>query len=627
MVRSLVVVFLVALVAGCPNRSKRHVGGEPPIPSSGDARARQRFEESRARFRQDGEVSPAEFEAIAREFPDDPIAPHALLYAGMASLAAGDYQKAEASLEQVVDDDAVEPAVRARSSLFLGIVLGYEGKDSEALAALKDGESAVDSASPDEHADYLAALAESSARTGQTGAAIASYDGWYAVGRPPEKAYAMARISTLASDLDQAGAEAVYPRLSARGPGRALVGAVLAGLYAASGDDDRAKQIRGEVAAARTALGLVREGSGGQGGGSGRVGAILPMSGRNNRVGDVSLRGMALAAGAGGDGGGALFPRPFSLDVRDDGSRPVGAATAVDQLAGEDVIAILGPVDSRSIEQAAARATSIGLPLISLSPAANLINAGGSSVVFHIVHSAEARARSLARYAIDAGVKDFAVLRPKSRFGEEVAAAFKAEVERGGGQIVVEASYPAGATAFTDEVKQLRKPWQALFVPDRAATLELIAPALAVANLVARPLGEKTKQGRPILLLSTADLVGPHFLRGAGRYAWGAVLAPGFYPDPGDPSVAEFAAAYQRSFGAAPTALDAYAFDAALVVRRAVESGVASRAQLADWLTSANVHGLSGQIRFGADHLRADRGVLYRVERIQAEQYELRQLQ
>src|SRR5690606_34074098 len=513
-------------------------------PTDGDATARRRFEETRARFRRDGgdpaaaaadagasaQVS-AEFEQIARDYPDDPIAPHALLFAGVAALDAGQPERAAQTLGELVEDDDVSPELVRRGQLFHGVALGTLGRPEGALAALDAGGDARDGNGPDELAAYHAAAAEAGAATGRLPRAIRHYDAWYAVGRASERAYALAAVRALADQLAERAVEETYRGLESRGgPGAALVGARLAAQLDARGERDRAGEIRAEIRGARERLGLSGAAAAGQGGDPQRVGAILSLSGKRNRLGDYSMRGLVLAAGpldAGGLSNTAAqlgFPRPFHLSVRDDASGAAGAAAGVDALAAAAVIAIVGPDDTRAVEGAARRATELGVPLLSLHPAAELVSAADSPFVFHAVHSAERRARALAQHALAAGVRDFAIFAPDSGYGRQVGAAFRAEVERHGGQVVVEASYPRDARSFSEPVKKLRKPFQALFVPDRASTLELIAPALAAANLHARPPGEKAKSGRAIWLLSTADLVTPRFLRSAGRYAWGAVL-------------------------------------------------------------------------------------------------------
>ncbi|HEU5057841.1 MAG TPA: penicillin-binding protein activator [Kofleriaceae bacterium] len=627
-------VLCAAALLGCPGRTKRQVGPDIPLPTDGDQQALERFRENRARFEQDGKVEDstaalAEFEAIAREYPEDPIAAHARLFAGIAALEAGKPERAAENLRELVKDEEANPAVVRRGQLFLGVSLGYLGKHDQALTALKAGADTLDGNNGDERAQFHAAFAEASAATGKLGDAVVHYDAWYPVGRAAERAYALARVRALTDQLDERSVGEVYGKLTGKqGPGAALVGARLAAQLEARGDRDRAEEVRGEIRQAREKLGLVTGGSGGAAGDPDEVGGILSLSGKRNRLGDFSMRGLALAAGTFDDVGDSAarlgFPRPFRLSVRDDASQAAGAAGAVDALAAEGVIAIVGPDDGRAVERAARRAAEVGVPLVSLHPAAELLKAADSPVVFHVVHSAERRARALARQALEAGIRDFAILAPDSGYGRQVGGAFRSEVQRGGGQVTVEVKFKPEATSFAGEIGKLKKPFQALFVPVQAKQLELIAPALAAGNLNARPPGEKTKQGRSIWLLSTADLVGPGFLSSAGRYSWGALLAPGFYADRTDSRIAEFTALYEKSFGRAPTALDAYAFDAAWLVRAAVDAGAKNRRDLAAQLAVTKLVGLTGPIAFDSGHRRRDDGILYEVVQVRADQFELK---
>ncbi len=633
------IALLVAVLSiGCPGRTKRKVGPDLPVPTNGNQAALRRFEETRARFKSGGEQADpaqkgqvaAEFEAIARDYPEDPIAPHARLYAGMSALEAGQIERAVENLEELVEDEGAGSAVKLRGQLFYGIALQGVGRTKDALHALAEGAEALDPDNASERASYHAAFAEAAAQTGRNPEAIQHYDAWYAVGRPSERAYALARIRALTDLLDEASVTRAYERLEGKsGPGAAMVGVRLAAQLEARGDGDRAGEVRGEIKGAQEKLGMASGGGGGGAAGNpDRVGAILSLSGKRNQLGDRSMRGLALVSGSFEDqeaGAGLKMPRPFTLTVRDDASQAAAAEAAMDALAADGVIAVIGPDDKGAVERAAARASDLGVPMISLHPAAELLVSTSSPVVFHAVHSAEQRARALARRALAAGTRDFAILAPDNGYGRQVGGAFASEVARGGGTVVVQSKYPAGATSFVEPIRQLRKPFEALFVPDSARALELIAPALAAANLIARPVGSgKTKVGRPIWLLSTADQLTPQFIRAAGRYAYGALLAPGFFADRTDARIAEFVAMYERAFGRAPTALDAYAFDAAWVVRAAVESGARTRRDVASTLAAGKLDGLTGAITFDSAHRRKDDGVLFEIVETRLDQYELR---
>ncbi len=604
-------IALFSLV-GCPRRTRRTL--VPKVPTSGNAEARTRFERAQAQFERDSSTGSEEFVAIAEEYPDDPIAPYALLYAGISATQAGDYEKAVASLEELLDDPSLHEGLALRGRLYLGIALNYLGKYQAALPHLSAGERAVEGSA--ERTEWLAAMAETSSRGAAPLSALTYYDRWYADATPAERAFIVARLRTVVEAVDAGAARDAYAKLGDRkSPSAAILGARVAADLDAAGNSGRADQIRAETGAARKRLGLERpQARSAADGDPGLLGVVLPLSGKRARVGDSAVRSLTLAGDAFGN-----QPRDRSqleLSIRDSASTSAGAGRAAEALAAEGVIALVGPVDGKSVDAVARRAESLGVPQVSLSPRPTRREGGESPYVFHIMHSAEERARALARYAHENGVVDFAILAPESGYGRAVAGAFRDEVARLGGTVVVEKGYARDQTSFTKIVNKIRKPWQALFVPDSATRLELVAPALAAANLISTPIGgDDPKHGRKILLLSTAEALSSRYLRSAGRYSHGAVLAPGFYPDRFDPAIGGFVDRYEASFGRLPVALEAYAYDAAMAIANAVASGATTRYALSRALASGSVQGLTGTIRFGPSGRRSDDGLLYQVAR------------
>ena len=620
--RIAVVVITVLLAAACGPRTRRVQ--RLPLPTTGSPEARRQFDSSQNRFGRDGHAQlTEEFEAIIQEFPDDPIAPYAMLYAGMAALRAGSYERALENLDKLDPAINVDAAVMQRAQLYKGLALGYLGRHTEALPLLRASGNAVNPGDDNELAEWHAAMAEASAATGAVLGAVTHYDAWWAIGRDSEKAYAVNRIEALVTTLDDATVQSGYRALKSHdGPAAAILGIRYEAALVRQGLADRAEDVADEIADARRALGMssgtqVRSG----GGDPGRLGAILPMTGRQKRIGDLAMRGLSMSSGV-----SAVAGTSATLRVRDSSSVASGAAAAIDDLAQQQVIAVVGPVGGKAVDRAADRAGRIGLPLVSLSSRPESQKAS-SSYVFHVVHSAESRARALARYATKNKIKDFAILAPKNGYGRAVGDAFAREVERLGGAIVVRVDYKPNTTSFKKDVRKLRKPWQAIFIPDRARKLELIAPALAYGNFLARPLAQRKRGGkRKVLLLSTAEGIGERYIRAAGRYSWGGVFAPGFYPDRTDSQIGPFVNSYYSSFGRLPTGFDAYAYDAGQAVLAAVRSGATNREQLSRALAGGKPAGVTGQIAFGTARTRIDDGVLYTVERLASGDFEIRAL-
>jgi branched-chain amino acid transport system substrate-binding protein len=247
---------------------------------------------------------------------------------------------------------------------------------------------------------------------------------------------------------------------------------------------------------------------------------------------------------------------------------------------------------------------------------------GGGSPAFQLVHSAAGRATALAQAALGLGARAFAVIGPDTAVGSALRRAFKTAVTGGGGRVGADLSYPPGSTSFTALVAAIKKAQpQVVFVADGSDRLELIAPALAAADLWPAPWGAPRPAGAPgkpkprnVLLVSTASDLSPRLLQSAGRYVQGALLAPGFYAGAADPRSAAFVQAYRAAYGQDPHATEAYAFDGVNAIRIAVAGGARTRGELTRALGTGTFEGLTGTLRFGPDHGRADPPRLYVVQ-------------
>ncbi|HEX3757671.1 MAG TPA: penicillin-binding protein activator, partial [Kofleriaceae bacterium] len=491
-----------------------------------------------------------------------------------------------------------------RARLYLGIAKNYAGDPAGALELLRGGEPAIEDDS--DSTEYLAALAYATAAAGDPPIrSLALFDELYRRVTPTERAALLARVEEVVAAADPRLVRRAFDELPDRkGPGFAIVASRLAAIAAQAGNAQEAQRMRDIAEPARAALGLPRA-VGAElvaAGPIGVLGAVLPLGGKASRIGEAAALGISLAAGVGD--GRAIAP----VEVRAAGDADA-VGLAIDDLARAGVIAIIGPTDKDTVDAAGPRAEALGVPLLSLTGRAEKIAA--RRTVYHVVHSGEARARALAQRAIARGASKFAVLAPENGFGEALSAAFVDEVGRGGGTVVASTSYKTDTRSFAQIVSKLPGGWDALFVPDGATTLALIAAALDAAGLKPRPPGtRKLRDGRAILLLSTAENLTAAFATDAGRHAQGALLAPGFYPDDQDPATKAFLDRFLAAYGRAPGYIEAYAYDAAQL---AASAGGGGRAGLAAALPRAQLVGLTGTIRFDAEHRRADPGVIYTV--------------
>ncbi|MBK9070007.1 MAG: penicillin-binding protein activator [Myxococcales bacterium] len=587
------IVTATWLVLGAACQSPKSRTLLPPVPQTGDVAARSRFSELKRQFEQDGHVAPDEFQVVATEFPDDPIAPHALLYAAKSARKAGDVAAAQAALDTLVKDSPdADPAIARRVRLELGLTI-FEtgGQPGDAFPYLEGAEAATETAGEREQWLYATYVT-----SGSQGLAVAwpwHFRAWKEIGLRivPEycnKVWMCITYDDAATQglVDVASRDELVAAWSARGaaawPGVSLVGRKL--LVAGSWEiaetresvrqaviaNDRALGL--EVAAAPMPLGL-RE-----------IGALIPQSGKSVRLGEALERML-------GQKGQAADDRLWLHDSNQ------GAATMA-TLIGRGVKAVVGPVDADAHAALVPTLEAKGVTSISLSLVAEEFAARPHQ--FFVVHSATARARALARYAQQRGLRGAVVLAVDSGYGKAVSAAFVAEAKTLGLKTTL-FSYDSKATNFGAVVAKVAKGTSCIFIADSAPRIELIAPALAAAGHKAMAVGKKGG----FVLLSTADGLGAELLASAGRYLLGAVFAPGFAANAVDAVSAEVVAQYQAATGKLPSALEAYAFDAVTLLQTA-GAGVPA-------LATTELVGLTGTIRFGADRRRADDGVLYVV--------------
>jgi ABC-type branched-subunit amino acid transport system substrate-binding protein len=588
------------------------------------------FGNAKSRFDQgDGEAARAALEAFVARHPGDPLRPAADLLLARLALIRGDAAAAKGLLDPLVNDAAVGGTAR----YFLGLAelrLGRASRAKALLLPLLPRSGNTNPPADDSTLELYGALAEATAGTGDLAGAIALWDAFFPAAKDHERAFARLRAEQLAAQLPGDAAARAFNGAASGGLARAVLGGKAAGYLRAQGDSSGAALVDGETVKARRALGLDESAQRVGPGDPTRVGLALPLSGKFQPVGEAALRAAMLAIGSlGGDGsgngpeigservGGAWASQ---LVIRDTATDPERGARGVLELTREEaVIGILGAAEKKAGAAALAEATQDGMPLLALDDQAP----GALSTGFQLIHSPEVRVAELARRALKLGARDFAILGPDSASGKRLREAFRKEVTAGGGRVTAEATYVAGVTSFSAAVAALKKaPAQAIFVPDSADRLELIAPALAFADLWPQPWGKPrpaaAEAGKPrprqVLLLSTANDLSPRLLQNAGRYVQGALLSPGFFADEGDNRSRAFVEAYRAAYTQDPHATEAYAYDGVRLLRAVTESGARTRAEVLKALATTPYQGLTGTFRFGPDHGRIDPPLIYVID-------------
>jgi ABC-type branched-subunit amino acid transport system substrate-binding protein len=591
----------------------------PPLPPGAeiDQGADADFHNARARFDAgDREGARVALEAYLARHPEHGSRPAAEMMLARLAILRGDPAAARKLLEPLA---AMPPeAGVAQSRYYLGLAevrLGDYARARELLLPYLPRSGASSAPSDDALVELRGALAEATAGVGEVASALELWDAYYRGAREHEKAFARQRALELAAQLSPEAAFRAYSAAPERGLARAVLGPKAAAHLRSQAAAADAAFIEGETSATRRALGFEDMGVRIGPGDPTRIGLALPLSGKFQPVGEAAMRAAMLAAGP----PAAASAAATQLVVRDTGLDAERATRGVSELVREEsVIGIVGAAEKKAAAPALAQATQDGIPMLALDDTAP----GALTTAFQLIHSPEARAAELARRALKLGARDFAMLGPDSSSGKRLRDAFRHEVTSGGGRITAEASYVAGATSFSAAVAALKKaPPQAVFVADGADRLELVAPALAVADLFPGTWAQAAKPPRSrsaprhVLLLSTANDLSLRLIQNAGRYVQGALLSPGFYGgDESDARARAFVNAYRAAYGQEPHATEAYAFDGVNVLRAATDAGARTRSDVLKMVAGGTFDGLTGTARFGPEHGRVDPPRVYTVD-------------
>jgi Periplasmic binding protein len=245
-----------------------------------------------------------------------------------------------------------------------------------------------------------------------------------------------------------------------------------------------------------------------------RISALIPITGRYSTLGRQMLFGILAAK--------KLIPG-LEVIVHDTASSPAKTHKIVfeDILGKDKPIAILAPPDKQSLKSIIGKTGSI--PLLSVTSAKGIINTNKSVTLFFAQLQRQKRAHELARIAITKGIKNFAIISPKTNYGKELKKHFEKSVISFGGKIVKTISYKTKKPPKRISLKGVN----CVFIPDTASRVELIARIMAASGYFAKPLTKNGKKG--LLLLSTVEGLSARVLTNSSRYLEGAIFAPGYY--------------------------------------------------------------------------------------------------
>lgn len=331
------------------------------------------------------------------------------------------------------------------------------------------------------------------------------------------------------------------------------------------------------------------------------IGVILPLSGKHAEIGKSVLNSIQLGLG--------IYDKKTNirLAVIDSEGKYLDARRAVEKLVVEDqVVAIIGSLQSKTATSISSKAQALGVPTIVLSQKSGITQIG--DYIFRNALTSEMQVQYIVKTAVEKlGFTKFAILYPEDAYGAEYANLFWDAVQNAGGQIKAAQSYDPKETDFrapiqklvgtyytddrsyeykaryeewkkkvpqqtarTETPKDLLPPivdFQALFVPDNTRALGQIAAMLSFQEV------------KDISLLGTNIWNTPGVIERAGSFSKSIIFVDSFLSQDQTFTNSDFYKRYSLSFGKTPSLFDLQAYDTALILKDAV-SGVGSRSEL-----------------------------------------------
>jgi len=365
------------------------------------------------------------------------------------------------------------------------------------------------------------------------------------------------------------------------------------------------------------------------------VGCLLPLSGPYQTFGLRALRGIELAQAQFSSQGGNP---PLNIIIKDTGADPDKTITALEELAREQVAAIIGPLATSEI--AAREAQEMGIPIITLTQKDNIPEIGDK--VFRNFITPKMQVQTLTSFSVESlGLFRFAILYPDETYGSIFMNLFWDQLLEAGGHVVAVESYKPEQTDFSDSIKKLvglyyeipedLKPeeeedltadqesegneipatadenrkrgargeveeeepqalvdFDAIFIPDSPGKAGQIVPQLAYYDI------------KDVYILGTNLWHSDSLIKVAHQYVQGAVMPDGFFADSPSPRVQKFIKEFEETYEETPGFIEAIVYDSAMILFNVVSrEQIRYRSEIRDELLNMdNFQGVTGLTRF-----------------------------
>jgi len=345
-----------------------------------------------------------------------------------------------------------------------------------------------------------------------------------------------------------------------------------------------------------------------------KVGLLLPLTGHLSREGAALLDAAQLA----------LFDvadTRFILEPRDTGGTAAGALRAAEDLLSDGASLLLGPLLSEEVRAVTPTARVGGVNVVALSTDTEVAGDG----VYLLGHTSRQQIERLVGFAVENGLRRFAVLAPRSLYGQAVASQTRVAVEAVGGEFSRVAFYAPDLSDADEVVRglanydqrrgQLKAERAALAGRDDEISQRALRRLEGLDTLGEVPFdalllpdgGESLNRVVPLLPYYDID---PAKVRFLGTGLWDNLetlgeptLVGGWYVGPPPEARVGFVGRFEAVYGYTPHRIATLAYDATALAAALARRGEGEIFDAAALSSPRGFLGAGGIFRFSADGL------------------------
>ena len=289
-----------------------------------------------------------------------------------------------------------------------------------------------------------------------------------------------------------------------------------------------------------------------------KIGAIFPISGQYAPMGGP-MNNAALLVQDTINAAGGIAGRPMQWVIYDDEGNQAKSLQLTDKLISQDkVVAIVGPIPTANAQADTEVAEKAKVPELYTNPTLSIWQ--GKTYIFQINHDDAKQAEALLTY-IEKTLqkKSIAILHDANPYGTLGAQVAAEAAKKHGITVTDDEKYAGTDTDVTPQLTKIKNSGA------EALVLWGVPPVPSIATKQLRQLGSN------IPVLGSDAMFSPAFIQLAGDASEGVYSVTSLNTDSPNAVQAKFVTPYKAKYGSVPTVHAAFVWDAAYLLKAAIE--------------------------------------------------------